>query len=96
MPMVGQLTTKFPAKYIIAFGWLSIALAMFYSTTRIDLSISFRAAMWLRVAQAVGLPFLFVPITLASYPGIPAEKSNDASGLTNFIRNSGSSVASSM
>ncbi len=96
MPMVGQLTTKFPAKYIIAFGWLSIALAMFYSTTRIDLSISFRAAMWLRVAQAVGLPFLFVPITLASYTGIPAEKSNDASGLINFMRNIGSSVGTSM
>jgi DHA2 family multidrug resistance protein len=96
MPMVGQLTTKLPAKYIIAFGWLTIALAMFYSTRRIDLSISFRAAMWLRVAQAVGLPFLFVPITLASYTGIPAEKSNDASGLINFMRNIGSSVGTSM
>jgi DHA2 family multidrug resistance protein len=96
MPIVGQLTTKFPAKYIIAFGWLSVALAMYYTTRRIDLSISFQVAMWLRVAQAAGLPFLFVPITLASYTGIPAEKSNDASGLINFMRNIGSSVGTSM
>jgi DHA2 family multidrug resistance protein len=45
---------------------------------------------------AAGLPFLFVPITLASYTGIPAEKSNDASGLINFMRNIGSSVGTSM
>jgi MFS transporter, DHA2 family, multidrug resistance protein len=96
MPIVGQLTTKVPAKYLIASGWLSIAIVMYYSTKRIDLNISFQVAMWLRVAQAAGLPFLFVPITLASYTGIPAEKSNNASGLINFMRNIGSSVGTSM
>jgi MFS transporter, DHA2 family, multidrug resistance protein len=96
MPIVGQLTTRVPAKYLIAFGWLSMAGAMLYSTKRIDLDISFGVTMWLRVAQAVGLPFLFVPITLASYIGIPTEKSNEASGLINFMRNIGSSVGTSM
>ncbi len=42
MPIVGQLTTKFPAKYIIGFGWLSLACAMYYSTVRVDLLISFQ------------------------------------------------------
>ena len=32
MPIVGQLTTKIPAKYIMAFGWLSLAFGMYYST----------------------------------------------------------------
>jgi DHA2 family multidrug resistance protein len=96
MPIVGQLTTKVPAKYLIAFGWLTIGIAMLYSTRRIDLDISFRVAMWLRVAQAAPLPFLFVPITLASYVGISAQKSNDAAGLINFMRNIGSSVGTSM
>jgi DHA2 family multidrug resistance protein len=96
MPIVGQLTTKIPAKYLIAFGWLAIAISMLYSTKRINLDISFRVAMWVRVAQAVGLPFLFVPITLASYVGIRPEKSNDAAGLINFMRNIGSSVGTSM
>src|SRR3984957_8662198 len=96
MPVVGQLTTKFPAKYIIAFGWLALACAMYYSTKRMDLLISFKAAAWLRVAQSFGIGFLFVPITLAGYIGIPPEKSNSVSGLVNFMRNIGSSVGTSM
>jgi len=96
MPIVGQLTTRVPAKYLIAFGWLSIGAAMLYSTRRIDLDISFSVAMWLRVEQTAGLAFLFVPITLASYIGIQPEKSNDAAGLINFMRNIGSSVGTSM
>jgi len=69
---------------------------MFYSTKRIDLLISFRSAMWLRVAQSTGLPFLFVPVTLASYVGLPGEKANNVAGLVNFMRNMGSSVGTSM
>ena len=96
MPIVGQLTRKIPAKYLIAFGWISMAIALLVSTKRIDMEISFPVAMWLRVAQAAPLPFLFVPITLASYVGISAQKSNDAAGLINFMRNIGSSVGTSM
>jgi MFS transporter, DHA2 family, multidrug resistance protein len=96
MPIVGQLTTKIPAKYIMAFGWLCLALGMYYSTVRIDLLISFRSAAWLRVAQSFGLGFLFVPINLAAFTGVPREKGNSVSGLINFMRNIGSSVGTSM
>src|ERR1700730_7484881 len=96
MPIVGQLTTKVPAKYIIAFGWLCLACGMYYSTMRMDLLISFRSAAWLRVAQAFGLGFLFVPITLAAYIGVAPEKGNSVSGVMNFMRNIGSSVGTSM
>jgi DHA2 family multidrug resistance protein len=96
MPVVGQLSTKVPAKYLIALGWITMAAAMLYSTKRVDLEISFKVAMWLRVAQAAPLPFLFVPITLASYVGIAADKNNEAAGLINFMRNIGSSVGTSM
>jgi DHA2 family multidrug resistance protein len=96
MPVVGQLSGRFPAKYLIAVGWGSMAIAMFFSARRIDLDISFPVAMWLRVGQAAPLPFLFVPITLASYVGVPTQKSNDAAGMINFMRNIGSSVGTSM
>ena len=96
MPIVGQLTTKIPAKYIMAFGWLCLAFGMYYSTKRLDLLISFKAASELRMAQAFGLGFLFVPISLAAYTGIPPEKGNSVSGLMNFMRNIGSSVGTSM
>jgi DHA2 family multidrug resistance protein len=96
LPIVGQLTTRVQARYIIAFGWLSLALAMYYSTQRIDLLISFSSATWLRVAQVTGLGFLFVPITLVAYLGVPAEKSNAVAGMINFMRNMGSSVGTSL
>jgi len=96
MPLVGQLTTKIAAKYIVAFGWLLLAMAMYYSTMRMDLLISFKSAMWLRVAQSSGLGFLFVPISLIAYSEIPPEKGNSVSGMVNFMRNIGSSVGTSM
>jgi MFS transporter, DHA2 family, multidrug resistance protein len=96
LPIVGQLTTKIQVRYIIAFGWLCLAISMYYSTWRIDLLISFGAATWLRIAQVVGLGFLFVPITLAAYIGMPVEKSNAVAGMINFMRNIGSSVGTSM
>jgi DHA2 family multidrug resistance protein len=96
MPVMGQLTMKFQARYLIAFGWLCLALAMFYSSKRIDLLISFNAAVWLRVAQVIGLGFLFVPITLVAYIGVAPEKNNAVAGIVNFMRNMGSSVGTSM
>src|SRR5207244_10942340 len=53
-------------------------------------------AAWLRIVQAVGLPFIFVPLSLVAYVGISPEKSNSVSGLLNFMRNMGSSVGTSI
>jgi DHA2 family multidrug resistance protein len=96
MPIMGKLTTKIQARYLIAFGWFSLSIAMYYSTIRIDLLISFSAAVWLRIAQVIGLGFLFVPITLAAYIGIAPEKNNSVAGIVNFMRNMGSSVGTSL
>ena len=96
MPVVGKLSTSVQARRLIAFGWLAMALSMYYSTQRIDLQISFTAATWLRIYQVIGIGFLFVPITGAAYVGIPAEKNNAVSGIVNFMRNMGSSVGTSM
>jgi MFS transporter, DHA2 family, multidrug resistance protein len=96
MPIAGTLASKVQARYIIAFGWLTLSLAMFWSTQILDLDISFRTASILRVAQVFGLGFLFVPINLASYVGMPIEKSNSVAGLVNFMRNIGSSIGTSM
>ncbi|MGC2286595.1 MAG: DHA2 family efflux MFS transporter permease subunit [Candidatus Acidiferrum sp.] len=96
MPAMGKLSTKIQARYLIAFGWLALAVAMYYSTQRIDLLISFSAATWLRIDQVIGLGFLFVPITLVAYIGIAPEKNNAVAGIINFMRNMGSSVGTSM
>ena len=96
MPVAGTLTSKVQARYLIGFGWLTLSIAMYYSTQRLDLDISFGAASFIRVVQVFGLGFLFVPITLVAYVGMPTEKSNSVSGLINFMRNIGSSIGTSM
>jgi MFS transporter, DHA2 family, multidrug resistance protein len=96
MPVVGALTAKVPARYIIATGWLLTCGAMYYSAQHLDLDISFWAASRLRVIQVAGLPLLFVPLIMVSYVGLPASKSNEIAGLVNFMRNIGSGIGTSM
>jgi MFS transporter, DHA2 family, multidrug resistance protein len=96
MPIVGRLAGKYPAKYIIAAGWLALAIGMYVSMVWFDALISFRSAALLRVVQSVGLGLLFVPVTMAGYIGLPAEKANSVAGIINFMRNMGSSVGTSM
>jgi MFS transporter, DHA2 family, multidrug resistance protein len=96
MPLVGVLSSKIQSRYLVAFGWLTLALGMWISTQQLDLQVSFRSASVLRLIQVFGLGFLFVPINLSSYIGMPAEKSNNVAGLVNFMRNIGSSVGTSM
>jgi DHA2 family multidrug resistance protein len=96
MPVVGRLTTKIAAKWLIATGWLALAVGLFYTSYSLDLDISFREAMWLRVYQVVGIGFLFVPTTMAGYIGVPEEKGNSVSGIVNFMRNIGGSIGTSI
>ena len=96
MPIVGTLAGKYPAKYIIAAGWLALAIGMYISMVWFDTLISFKSAAVLRVIQSVGLGLLFVPVTMAGYIGMPADKANSVAGMINFMRNIGSSVGTSL
>jgi MFS transporter, DHA2 family, multidrug resistance protein len=95
LPIVGRLTTRFQARYLIAFGWITLAVSMYISCKQVDLLMSFRSATLLRVWQYIPVAFLFVPLTLAGYVGLNAEKTNAAAGLMNFMRNMGQSVGTS-
>ncbi|MGE5220128.1 MAG: MFS transporter, partial [Chloroflexota bacterium] len=96
MPIVGQLTQRIQVRYIIATGWLALAVGMTYSARNLDLLISFGFATWVRIVQVCGIGLLFVPITLAAYIGMPQEKSGSVAGMINFMRNIGASVGTSM
>src|SRR5271169_124190 len=95
LPLVGRLTARVQARYLMAFGWATLTVAMFFSTHRIDLQISFASATWLRIAQYVPIGFIFIPATMVAYLGLPQDKSNAVAGLVNFVRNIGSSVGTS-
>lgn len=96
LPLVGRLIGEFQSRYLIAFGWITLAVGMYISTQRLDLLMSFSAATWLRIGQYLPMGFIFVPATTAAYVGIGEDKSNAVAGLVNFTRNVGSSVGTSI
>jgi DHA2 family multidrug resistance protein len=91
LPAVGILISKVDARYMIAFGFAVTSIGLFHFST-LTLDVSFSQAVWSRVLQASGLAFLFIPIQTVSYIGMPREKSNSISGITNLARNIGGSV----
>jgi MFS transporter, DHA2 family, multidrug resistance protein len=92
MPVAGFLLSKYDARLMIAFGLLSLGLAMLFMAHHFSLDADFRTMMWARVYQTSGLAFLFIPINTAAYSYLPREKNNAASGLINLSRNIGASV----
>ena len=95
MPIVGVLIARVDARYLLAFGFTLTSVALFHMTT-IHLSMSLGYTAWLRFFQACGLGFLFIPIQTLSYVGVPMERNNDVSGLTNLARNMGGSVGTAI
>lgn len=91
MPIVGFLVGRFDPRYLIVYGFVMLSLALARMHT-LDLQVSYSYIALLRVFQASGLAFLFVPINTVSYTDVPIQKSNDVSGLTNLARNIGGSV----
>jgi DHA2 family multidrug resistance protein len=95
MPVVGALLRRAQPKYLIAFG-LAIEAAACVYLAGFNTDVSFWHVAVGRMAQAVGLPFLFVPITTVAYAGLPPGKSNNASALINTMRNLGGSFGISV
>jgi DHA2 family multidrug resistance protein len=91
MPIAGILVRKTQPKYLICFGFLITAIAM-YHLADFNTEVSFKFIAVARTFQALGFAFLFVPIQTLAYSDVPPGKSNNASALINLMRNLGGSV----
>ena len=90
MPVVGFLSSKVDPRKLIAYGFLSLTLSLVYMAN-ISLSASYSELVIMRMFQASGLAFLFIPINTIAYVGVKQSENNDVSGLTNLARNIGGS-----
>jgi DHA2 family multidrug resistance protein len=95
MPVAGYLTGRIQPKYLIALGLAIVGFSM-WTLTGLSTNLSFYYAVWTRMFTAAGLPFLFIPITTASYSGLKGEDTNQAAGLINIARNLGGSIGLAM
>ena len=95
MPIVGRLVTKVDPRKLVAIGFGATAIALYHMTV-LNLGIDFKTAAMMRVYQTIGLAFIFIPINTLSYVGMPPNKSNQISGITNLARNIGGSIGISL
>ena len=94
MVIVGAISSKVDPRKLMAFGFAVTAASLFYMSG-MDLQMSFAHASFLKFFQGFGIAFLFIPISTMSYVGVPANKNNDVSGMTNLARNIGGSCGTS-
>lgn len=96
MPIAGRLTaTKVDPRLLIALGFIGTSIGLHIMTT-IYLQIDFGTMVLLRMIQVSALPFIFIPISTLNCVGVPREKNNQISGLSNFARNIGGSIGTSL
>jgi MFS transporter, DHA2 family, multidrug resistance protein len=95
MPVVGILSGKIDARWLIGLGLVLAALAL-WSMTRFDAEIDYATLAWARVYQSLALALLFIPINTVALAGMPTAKSNNAAAIINMTRNIGGSVGVSL
>jgi DHA2 family multidrug resistance protein len=95
MFVAGRIVNKGDPRLTVMLGYLAVAAGL-YNLTRLDLYSSFATVTWWRMLQVVGLPFIFIPISTLNYVGVPRNKSNQISSLSNFARNMGGSAGTAL
>jgi len=95
MMVAGRLVGKVDARALAAFGYFCTAVGV-YNLTRLDLNTAYGTATLWRIFQVMVLPFIFIPISTLNYVGVPIEKNNQISSLSNFARNIGGSAGTAL
>jgi DHA2 family multidrug resistance protein len=95
MFIAGRLSGKVQPKWLIIAGAVIIAVSM-YRVTNVYNDLGFWFLARARMLTGAGLSLVFVSITAASYDGLPAEQTDQASALINAARNTGGSIGISI
>ncbi|MBV9085497.1 MAG: DHA2 family efflux MFS transporter permease subunit [Acidobacteriaceae bacterium] len=96
MPIAGRITgTKIDPRILVSLGFLGTSLTL-HLMTIIYLGIDFRTVVILRMIQVIFMPLIFIPISTLNYIGVPREKNNQVSGMSNFARNMGGAIGTSL
>jgi DHA2 family multidrug resistance protein len=95
MAVAGRTLGKGDPRLMVMLGYIATAIGL-YNLTRLDLYTSYSTATLWRMLQVVGLPFIFIPISTLNYVGVPRNKMNQISSLSNFARNIGGSAGTAL
>ncbi|RZF66130.1 DHA2 family efflux MFS transporter permease subunit [Sphingomonas populi] len=91
VPVAGRMSGVVDVRALLFPALLLQAFALWHMS-HLSADISFRDAAFARMIQAIGLPFLFIPINAVAYAGLPRNKTAQASSLLNVARNLGGTI----
>jgi len=90
LPMVGKLTEKIDARFLLCFGLVASGLSLLYMSN-FTLQIDIGTAIMGRNFQAIGIAFFFVPLSFLTMSSLPRRQMTNASALFSLVRNLGGS-----
>ena len=96
MPIAGILTSRkgVDPRVLVSIGFFTMAMTLRMMTI-VYPGIDFKTMVLLRMVQVLPMAFIFIPISTLNYIGVPIEKNNQVSGMSNFARNIGGSIGTS-
>ncbi|BCJ90893.1 EmrB/QacA family drug resistance transporter [Terrihabitans soli] len=95
MMVVGRLVQRYDARYLMLFGFVLTAIAL-YEMSGFTPDVSQFTLIWTGMVQGFGLGFLFVPIQTIAFATLPAHQRTDGAALISLVRNIGSAVGISV
>lgn len=95
IPVVARLLPLVQTRLLVMTGFLLLGAALAYSA-RLTPDIDFGSLTGMRIAQTVGLAFLFVPISTISFATLRKEQNPDGAALMTMFRNIAGSIGISV
>ena len=91
MPLAGLMMKKQVSPRLLLAVGLIVSAGSLWLMSDFNLEASFRVIALPRIIQGFGLGLFFVPLSAATFIGIPNEETGNASGIFNLLRNLGGS-----
>jgi DHA2 family multidrug resistance protein len=95
MPVIGYLSNKVDARYLLTFGFFVFGLTTLYFGN-VTLDVSPTTLMVPILITGFALSFVFVPISTGAYGTLQNNQIGNASGIFNLMRNVGGSIGISV
>jgi MFS transporter, DHA2 family, multidrug resistance protein len=91
MPLVGKISPKVDPRYFLLFGVSLVGLSQWLAASLTN-QAGFHDLVEPQLVRAVGLAFVFIPLSVASLSHIAPEQRGNATGLFNLTRELGGSL----
>ena len=91
MPLVGRFAGRFDGRVLVAIGVVIVAYSMWVNTQLTPAS-GFEDLVYSMRLRAIGLPFIFVPLSVLSLSNLSNKLRPNATGLFNLTRELGGSI----